>query len=79
MTYDATFEPTPEDACSWYNQAPGTYKALYVAAARDGLHYGASQSTRYFATDAERAAAIAKYLKEAKGRAIKKAPAQAGQ
>lgn len=45
---------------------------LNVSATRNGHHYGASQSSQYFATEADRAKAVANYFKAAEKRAAKK-------
>lgn len=51
---------------------PGTYFAMRTSALRDGQEYGASQPDYFFETEAEREAAIARYLKGAEKRAMKK-------
>lgn len=58
--------------CMGSTRPAGTYITLQVQATRDGVPYGAWQDARYFATEAEREAAVAKYLKDAQARARKK-------
>jgi hypothetical protein len=52
---------------------PGTYFAWMGLATRAGKTYGALQQWRHCATEAERDAAIAKYLRAAQARANKTA------
>lgn len=53
-------------------KAPGTYAfCIRVQATRNGEAFGATQSTQEFATEAERFAAVEKYLKGAQKRAAK--------
>lgn len=72
VTYEAVFKPLGADLKMWYNIAPGRYYALRVWATRDDKTYGATQSTKYFATVSERELAIKKYLAAAKKRATAK-------
>lgn len=58
-----------EDERGWgYDVAPGTVLAVRAMAARDGVSFGASHGTKYFATEAERDAYIAKRVRETKKR-----------
>lgn len=54
-----------------YLQAPGHYFAARIQNSRGGIRYGASQPSKYFATEAERTVAIAKFVKAMEKRAIK--------
>lgn len=70
-TFEIDFTEAAPEAISYYTMAPGHYYGLNVWATRNGLEYGAVQHDRYFNTEAERTAAIEKYLKEAAKRATK--------
>lgn len=66
------FTPAPEGATYWTNvEALGMKYAFSPQATRNGKNYGALQADRYFETKAERDAAIARYLKNARQRAGK--------
>lgn len=52
---------------------PGPAFGLNTMATRRGIPYGASQPSQWFATEEERAAALAAYLDGARKRAAKKA------
>jgi hypothetical protein len=65
-----TFTQTPDQ--SWgYGRAPGRYFSFYPCATRNGVRYGASQNERHFDTATARDAAAAKYLTDARKRALK--------
>lgn len=70
-TYEADFTSLPEGANCWYNQAPGHYYGLRCWATRYGATYGAIQPNTFYRTEAERTAAITKYLAGAQKRATK--------
>lgn len=70
--FEATYTEVGQDARSWYSRAPGHYFAFHPWATRNGQRYGASQREQFFSTEAEREAAIQKYLKAAFKRASKK-------
>lgn len=72
-TYVADVVALPEGAVYGYRMKPGVYFVLCTSATRGGETYGASQSDRYFETDAERDAVLAKYLKTAAKAAEKRA------
>lgn len=59
--------------CMGSTRPAGMYITLQTQASRDGVPYGAWQDARYFTTEAEREAAVAKYLKDAQARALKNA------
>ncbi len=67
--------PVAADAPSYagFNIKPGTYFTFTPHAARGGEDFGAFSGTRYFKSEAARAAAVAKYLADAKKRAAKNA------
>lgn len=66
-----TFAPALAGARSWSSlvKQPGTYFSLWTTALRDGGSYGASQRERIFTTEAERDAAVRKYIADARKRA----------
>jgi len=65
-------EARTETEKSAYRSAwTGARFAFYPQATRDGAKFGALQDVRYFNTEAERCAAIAKYLSDARKRAEK--------
>ena len=66
-----TYEQISEESRGWLTILPGTYFSFMGVATRGGQPCGASQSWNRFATEEERAAAEAKYLKAAKARALK--------
>lgn len=72
----ATGEPAPRSA-DWrlpdggYEPRPGTVWCFIPQAMRGGKPYGASQATNMFDSEAEREAAIARYLVDARKRAVK--------
>lgn len=68
-TYEITYGPTDEK--HGYIYEPGTYLIFHPWATRDGVEYGAVQNNRRFTTEEERAAAIDKYVKDARKRASK--------
>jgi hypothetical protein len=70
-TETVTFVPAPVGATSGWHRAPGTFFRLCVQATRNGKEYGASQPDHYFATEAERVAAITKMLAGSRRRAAK--------
>lgn len=76
IVYNAVFEhveianPTH---CYYTHVMPGTYFAFRVHSTRNGKPFGAWQKDRLFTTEAERAAAIAKYIAAAKKAAAEKA------
>lgn len=51
----------------------GTYYSFCPCSTREGAGYGASATTRYFTTEAERDAVARKYLIDARKRAVKAA------
>jgi hypothetical protein len=62
----------------WYRQNQIGIKYLFCFhATRDGIHFGASHSDQWFATEAEREDGIRKYLQNAKARAAKARRAKA--
>jgi hypothetical protein len=61
-----------EGGMGGYSLDPGHYFILRVGATRDGIGYGASSGERFFKTRAEVDAAVAKYFKDARKRAVKK-------
>lgn len=65
-------EAAPETR-SWYNHPAGYWYTATMQATRDGKPYGASQTRRWFATEAEREAAVNKYLADARKRVEKAA------
>lgn len=70
-----TFAALPADATSGWVRAPGTYYLLCMQATRNGARYGATQPAHYFATDAERTAAMTKMFAASRRRAVAKAGA----
>lgn len=66
-------EFTPEEFQVYYALPAGYYYVATMRATRNGVDYGASQPRQYFATEAERDAAVQAYLANAKKRAAKKA------
>ena len=64
-------EFTPEQYQVYYALPAGYYYVATMRATRNGADYGASQPRKYFTTEAERDAAVAKYLKQARSRALK--------
>lgn len=67
------FVEKTEDRSWGYRRPAGMYLALCTQATRNGKHYGATQDDQFFATEAEREEAAAKYLKSARARAVKAA------
>lgn len=65
------FEQLPEDATGWQTVPVGTHFCWIGYATRGGDPFGAGRYWNYCATEAERIAAVAKYLKGAKARAVK--------
>jgi hypothetical protein len=57
----------------FWGMAAGTYYTFTPCSTRNGGGYGASATKRYFTTEAERDAVVAKYLKDARKRAVKAA------
>jgi len=72
--FEVDFVPVVDDHRSGWGRemTPGHYFAMYHRATRDTVDYGASHHTSYFASAADRDAAAAKYLKDARTRAVKK-------
>jgi hypothetical protein len=68
------FEAAQVGNGSWWTLAPGTHFYFCPQATRDGRGFGATQGARYFATAAERDAAVARYLDSARKRAAKVQP-----
>jgi hypothetical protein len=61
-----------EDQCGYPGYEPGLYYTFRPMAARNGLPYGGGRQPHYhFKSEAEREAAIEKYLASAKKRALK--------
>jgi hypothetical protein len=58
---------------SGFSIEPGNYFTFTPLATRGGESFGAFSGTRYFKSEAARAAAVAKYLVDAKKRAAKTA------
>lgn len=54
----------------YFNAEPGHYFAYCPHATRNGRRFGALQATPWFKTEAEREAAVAKYLNGAQRRAM---------
>ena len=73
MTCETDFTARGPEATGGYIIPAGHYYSLLVHATRNGRTYGACQSAQPFTTEAERTAAIAKYLKGAEARARKTA------
>lgn len=71
ITYMVEFVEEKDDARAFYNVPPGTYFGLKVQACRGNIEFGASQRSKRFNTQAERDAAVSKYLRDAKKRALK--------
>ena len=70
--WEVSMVPLPEDHRGCYSTlAPGCYFALRTQATRNGLEYGATQSSRHFSTEAERIRALGSYLRTAELRAKK--------
>ena len=65
----ATFEQIPDSARLFYNVKPGRYFAWNGQVTRNGAEFGAIQPTHYCETEAERDAAVQKYIANAKKRA----------
>jgi hypothetical protein len=75
-TVDVTEGATPrpyDHANLWWPSEPGRYFAVDFAATRDRMAYGASQPRWHYHTEAERAAHVARYLKQAAKAAAKRA------
>lgn len=68
---DATPEDIETRARSTYRVPAGTYYIYTPHALRDGRSFGALQGYRWFTTEAERDAAVAKYFRDAEKRASK--------
>jgi hypothetical protein len=65
-TFERTMEFVPEDHNGCYHLvAPGSYFMLRTQATRNGVAYGATQSSRYFKTEEERTHALGRYLRQA--------------
>lgn len=58
-------------ACRTYSKPAGYYFLARMQATRDGSLFGATQLDNWYTTEAERDAAVAKYLKQARSRALK--------
>ncbi len=67
----AVYEAAPAGATYWNNVEPGTYFTWLGFATRGGETFGASPVRHLCKTEAERHAAVEKYLKGAKARALK--------
>lgn len=68
----ATFRPWTSTNHSRSPREPGTYYEVRVQATRDGKAYGAGFNGAMFETAEDRDAYVAKYLKEARKRALKR-------
>lgn len=68
----------PEETSGSCTLAPGLYYCWLGAATRAGQMFGASQPRHYCKTQAERDKQIAKYIRDARARAEKRAAADAG-
>lgn len=66
-------EPLPAGVWGTYSFRPGPFFAYCPHSTRNGSLFGASQSTVYFATAAERDAAVEKYFRDMEKRARKTA------
>jgi hypothetical protein len=62
-----------DETLSAWNCAPGRYFYVIAHATRNGIPYGPCQGTVYYVSEQERAAAIAKYMADARKRAEGKA------
>jgi hypothetical protein len=71
ITYMVEFVEDKDPMYGFYKVPPGNYFCLRVQACRGGKDFGAFQQEKRFKTVAERDAAIAKYLREARNRALK--------
>jgi hypothetical protein len=70
-TFELDFVEISQDAPSYYTMEPGHYFVFCPQAIRDRVSFGAIQRDRYFKTEAERDAAVNKYLIDARKRAVK--------
>lgn len=71
MAGKSRFDAQPESAISGWNIAPGEYFWIQVQATRNGISFGPAQPRRFFATSAERTAAVNQYMRAALARAEK--------
>lgn len=72
VSWETNFEPFAQEVAKALLPAGRVY-GFTPWSKRDGKPYGASQLARWFATEAQRDAAVVKYLAEARKRAAKNA------